>query len=185
MDLQKRNDAGEYRKLTIKERFTKWLNTSRYPFGIILLLAGISWTVVYYEGRVFYQEAFKMRSETIIIYNELKTNKAEASTKVEEKIAEISKQDHIILLRRAIYQLESSSGTKGTDQGCKAKGLVNGYGLNPGSCYKSQEEVAGLVEHWIQRHIDEGMTDAQLLCHYNTGTPSDDCEYYQNYLKLN
>ncbi len=90
-----------------------------------------------------------------------------------------------------IYQLESSSTNSA---GCAAKGLYNGYGYIPGSCYKSHEEVQALVTKWVEKRIGN-MPLNKLLCGYNLGFDSDhliacmnqsaEYHYYRDYLNLN
>lgn len=82
-------------------------------------------------------------------------------------------------IERKIYRLESSEGK---NDSCKQKGLYNGYGYIPGTCYTSHLEVRALVQGWIKNHQSMGLP--QMLCYWNSGKASENCEYYQKYLKL-
>ena len=119
-----------------------------------------------------------LTSRSITIVNEI------VPTIKAAEIVEI-KNESVETIARKIYQLESSSGTNGTDQGCLAKGKFNGYGYIPGSCYGSRDEVKTLVKNWIIDKQEKGYNEAELLCLYNTGYKTNDCQYYQNYLGLN
>lgn len=86
----------------------------------------------------------------------------------------------------AVHILESSGGK---NDGCKKKGLINGYGYaQHGSgkvwtCFDSHTEVRALVEKWYSKRIPElGLSTA--LCYYNTGYKLQECPYYQNFLKV-
>jgi 3D (Asp-Asp-Asp) domain-containing protein len=87
MDIEKRrNDVGEFRKLTIKEKFWNWVNESRFVQGITMLALGASWMAVYFLGIQFYNEIIPMRNKTIIIRNNFQTPKVKEAkeTKIEE-----------------------------------------------------------------------------------------------------
>lgn len=89
-------------------------------------------------------------------------------------------------LSEKIFALESS---RGKNDYCKTIGKVNGYGYRQNAkervCFNFQEEVRGYVIDWIKEHREEGMSDAELLCHYNQGTVSESCDYYQKSLLIN
>lgn len=193
------DESGKFRKRTLKEKFWDWINTSRFVLAITMLTIGSAWTFNYLEGSKLYEEITGRR--IIQISNEIQSEQkvallgslAKAATVAEEnqevqanskKPMEEAQPSSYQGIRKAIYQLESSSGTKGTDQQCHSKGLHNGYGYIPFSCYESDEETGKLVDKWIQKKQSDGLTTAQLLCLYNTGDASDDCEYYQDYLKI-
>lgn len=85
---------------------------------------------------------------------------------------------------RRVYQLESSSGK---NDGCRAKGLFNGYGYaqstHTWNCFTSHDEVNAKVVAWFEKRIPTmGLSTA--LCYYNTGHKTADCGYYQKYLKV-
>ncbi len=85
---------------------------------------------------------------------------------------------------RKVYQLESSGGK---NDGCRAKGLYNGYGYGQSTftwnCFQSHDEVTAKVSSWFETRIPTmGLSTA--LCYYNTGHKVTDCDYYQKYLKL-
>lgn len=84
-----------------------------------------------------------------------------------------------------IYGLESSYGK---NDGCKDDGQFNGYGFaqntSSWNCFTSFEIVTDKVDLWIDKQIKKGLTVAELLCLYNTGTISKNCMYYTKYLSL-
>jgi len=86
----------------------------------------------------------------------------------------------------AVHLLESSGGK---NDGCKKKGLINGYGYaqhgsgDVWTCFKSHAQVRALVEQWYEKRVPElGLSTA--LCYYNTGHKLQDCTYYRNFLKV-
>lgn len=85
-----------------------------------------------------------------------------------------------------VHILESSAGK---NDGCKTKGLgYNGYGYRQNNrewkCFKSYDEVKGYVKALFAERIPQmGLSTA--LCYYNTGVKTSNCDYYNNYLKLN
>lgn len=87
---------------------------------------------------------------------------------------------------KKIYALESSQGL---NDGCKTKGLFNGFGFmqqddhDPWMCFASLKEVAEKVDSWLETQLSI-KTLPQALCYYQSGTPSNDCKYYQKFLAL-
>ena len=83
--------------------------------------------------------------------------------------------------------LESSWG-KNNYSKCEEQGKFNRYGFGiPGNgkylCFEEDKDTEAVIK-WIERHFEEGLTIAQLLCHYNTGQATDSCPYYQKFLKI-
>ena len=112
------------------------------------------------------------------------TPKANASVQSDAQVEEKSSTSAEELARK-IYQLESSSDK---NDSCHSIGKHNGFGFRQNKmenvCFNFTEEVRELVIDWIIDHKEQGLSDAQLMCHYNTGTPSDTCEYYVKSLTL-
>jgi hypothetical protein len=91
---------------------------------------------------------------------------------------------------KKIYQLESSGGK---NDGCRNKGLYNGYGYIPGNCYGTLEEVESLVRRWFEEKL-KTYDLATALCGYNLGfqshhlkecvNKSNNYPYYRDYLAL-
>lgn len=79
-----------------------------------------------------------------------------------------------------VYGLES---TWGKNDSCKVKGLYNGFGYNPGSCYKTFNEIVIKVNDWFENELQR-VTLIQALCLYNTGRILNNCTYAQNYNTL-
>lgn len=84
-----------------------------------------------------------------------------------------------------IFTLESS---RGVNDGCRDKGLYNGYGFMQSTfywnCYSNQEEVVNLVTNWVQDKRDKGFSTAEIYCYYNVGIKENDCPYYRNAISL-
>ena len=82
-----------------------------------------------------------------------------------------------------IYLKESSSGKNGYSK-CKAIGQVNniGYGIYGGKwqCFDNHAEEMNVLNEWISDKRAKGMSDNELLCIYNTGIKSNDCEYVKS-----
>jgi len=82
-----------------------------------------------------------------------------------------------------IYGLESSFGK---NDGCKARGLYNGFGFRQNSsewvCYATFKEAVSNVNAWIEQH--KNLPLGQQLCLYNRGTDEPTCEYARNFLKI-
>jgi hypothetical protein len=89
-------------------------------------------------------------------------------------------KDRAEKLADIIYLLESSNGKN--DAKCERIGKHNGYGYNQGIdrnyCLDSDEAMREIVIDWIDRH-GQNMNDKNLLCYYNTGMASNNCDYIQ------
>ena len=85
-----------------------------------------------------------------------------------------------------IYKLESSNGKN--DKKCERIGEHNGYGYGQGAnknfCLASDEEMRALVIDWIKDKQKKGFDTASLVCYYNTGIKTNNCQYYENYKRL-
>lgn len=85
----------------------------------------------------------------------------------------------------AIYMLESTRGT--AYDGCKEKGLVNGFGYAQSNhtwqCFKSHQEVRSKVRAWFVNNL-KSMKLSESLCYYNIGVITSDCTYYSNFKKV-
>jgi hypothetical protein len=173
-------------------RAWRHLKNSRFFLAIICLIIGATYTYVYQVGLPYYQtmrEGYQYSTRFIEIRadqgNLVSTglNQAEESEKVESEIAPATSSPTI---SKKIFQLESSSGK---NDKCQREGLgFNGYGYGVYNgkfpCFKTQEEIDGIVKDWIEMHIAEGLTEGQIACHYNQGNILDTCDYYQKYLSL-
>ena len=87
-----------------------------------------------------------------------------------------------------IWLLESSKGVNNYSK-CKAQGKINGigYGIydNHWICFDSHEEEMRVLRNWIRDKEQQGMSENELLCYYNTGAKQEDCEYAQKAKMLN
>jgi hypothetical protein len=71
-----------------------------------------------------------------------------------------------------IWLNESTRG-KNNYSKCEAIGKVNGigYGIwgSNWQCFDSHNDEMKTLRKWVQNHINEGMTERELLCHYSGG----------------
>ena len=173
---------------------------SRFLLGLLMLLIGISYTT---DGFELYALGFRgiyLDKKVVVIdlsHEEIgvadtsalvpvaHASSEQADSHEEEKVLRPITPQSAQEITKIVYELETNSGKNpnNTDQGCHQKGLHNGYGFIPGSCYKSDEATGKLVEKWFESQL-KTKTAAQALCLYNTGNPLSDCKYYQNYLRI-
>lgn len=90
-------------------------------------------------------------------------------------------------LIHAIGTLESGNGKAGHAKTCREQNKINDWGYFPNGdhsfCFEDYDGGQYTIYLWLEKHLErEGMSIPQALCHYNQGTVTDDCEYYQNYL---
>lgn len=104
----------------------------------------------------------------------IEVSQAKTASKIE--VREEQKDNSLLMYK--IYRLESSAGL---NDSCKAQGKINGYGyaqnVSSWKCFDSLEEVESLVDNWINEHKAQGLTEDEILCHYNVGTITDNCAY--------
>jgi len=105
--------------------------------------------------------------------------------KEQEEVVLLGEHTEITAIADKIFTLESS---RGKNDGCRDKGLYNGYGYAQSTfmwkCYETRDEVLGHVLSWIQDKLNKGFRTPELLCYYNEGIKKNDCPYYQKYLSL-
>lgn len=97
----------------------------------------------------------------------------------------ISKHKYASLMW-GIYGKES---TWGKADGCKNKGLFNGYGFRQNTrewkCFESFEEVSTEVENWLVANLAKFDNNInRTLCYYNKGLVLTDCDYSSDVLSL-
>jgi len=180
---EKRDSKGKYRKLTITERCGFW-TISWVIFWAVLAGAGWTYTInnmdsIWEAKTVTVFNASPALADTGTTQEKFEDNEAASAASVPGEFLAYNAEE----ITKVVYELETNSGKNGTDQGCHAKGLHNGYGFAPGSCYESDAETGKLVEKWFEKQL-KTKTLAQSLCFYNMGKVLDDCDYYQNYLKI-
>lgn len=82
-----------------------------------------------------------------------------------------------------IYQyirwVESNNGTKGLAVTCKSKNGVNEIGYLPvkGFCFKSEWDQELTVMQYIEKRLNNGWTEDQVKCFYNSGSKLSTCAY--------
>lgn len=110
--------------------------------------------------------------------------KAEASEKTLPTFAEPAGLEGIV---KDVWMLESTQGKakSGHHISCRERGMWNELGYNNygDHCFTTKEEGFARVSRWFTEQLQE-LSLPQALCKYNTGTASNDCPYYQNYLTL-
>lgn len=84
-----------------------------------------------------------------------------------------------------IHLKESTYGKQNYSK-CKAIGKFNEYGLGiPGNgryiCFDTREDNKKAVEEWIKKRLSEGLDERTLLCYYNSGVKTNNCNYIKNY----
>lgn len=175
----------------IKKEGKKWkeckLTIRKVALISLGVVIGVAWTVSYFQWeKIAEPYTVKYLNTGVVVKTE-----AHVRESVEESNEVLQEGDEILSLSTdkivsLIYRMESSGGK---NDRCQRLGLgynSYGFGVYNGNypCYETQEEVTNLVTEWVNQHRAEGMTWGQLACHYNTGTPSDTCEYYDKMLKL-
>lgn len=185
------DEKPQVKKPSLKRRAIKALVLLGLALGLVI-------TAVYYTDYFFdrntinWQTPIKIQTPVYLTprtqaeakqVEVVPTAKAEApvAPAVEVKPA----QPNMDKLLAIIYQLESSSGK---NDGCKTKGMFNGFGYaqstHTWNCFSTFAEVEGKVQAWFEKRIPTmGLSTA--ICYYNTGHKIADCPYYQNYLKIN
>jgi hypothetical protein len=147
---------------------------------VLGLLIGVSWLYAVYQYHNISQ-GFEANNVPVVsaagigdVTPTIEGSGRETSPSAETEIAD------------KIYTLESSGGK---NDWCQKNGQgFNGYGFaqNKGTwmCYDTQDEVEQLVLNWINDRKREGMSEAELVCYYNTGIKQSNCPYYQKYLSI-
>lgn len=191
MSLQDKIEAAKERlkqkgvecKLT-----TKWkIRASWKEFKDFLLVLYLLNTLIGLVAKVDIMELthanLALAGKEVVIYNKAGgvevAQAASAATQPEEK--EKTPIEDIV---SKIHKLESSGGK---NDGCKNKGLYNGYGYAQNeftwNCYKTQDEAKSYVVAWFEKNLKD-KTIAEAVCYYNTGIVSDDCEYYNKFQSI-
>jgi hypothetical protein len=163
-----RNEVGEYRKATIKEKIAILYSKARkealkLAFAVVVTEC-IMVVALHYGVKLGLYEL--LQPKTVII-NIAKPAEAKEIEPKQVKTQEKSVNE----LLNIIHNHESSNGKalQGLNKTCELKGLSNEYGYNPPNCYKSNEALEKIVTNWIIDHKAQGMTDEQLLSHYSNG----------------
>lgn len=182
LEQQERKKNGKFGKKK-RDSFLLW---GEYPSGWQMIKDSI--LCIMLMGALIGQVkqidlAELMAPKTLTFVQEHTIAPAQAKEMVAEEKKEEPKDDIATIVAK-VRRLESSGGIK---DGCLEKGKINGYGYAQNKtswiCYDSHEEVKNLVTKWFERDLAVRTLD-QALCRYNTGTPSDTCEYAENYKKL-
>lgn len=151
-------------KKTTCEKHGKYLVLSLVLLGMFI---GIVWTRAYYKGSEYFSEMIKVSAETVQARSEAKpegelvgltANDEGASSPTPSEIADL------------IWSRESSRG-KNNFSKCEAKGMTNGIGMGVWGgnymCFQDHAEEMKVLEDWIARHQEEGLSYIELLCHYS------------------
>jgi len=162
-----RNEAGEYRKATIREKIAILYLKARkealkLAFAVVVTEA-VMVGVFHYALNWGILELLQPKTVIINIAKPAQAKEVEPKQEVKER----SVNDLLDIIHE--HETNSGKATKGLDVTCKAKGLSNQYGYNPPKCYKDNATVEKIVIDWIERHRAEGMNDSELLSHYSNG----------------
>lgn len=88
---------------------------------------------------------------------------------------------------RKVHMLETTAGHAPTGKHirCREKGMTNEFGYRAAEnfCFPTEHEAIKTVKDWFKRSLEKRSLAASL-CRYNVGTPTEDCEYYKQYLSL-
>jgi len=179
-----------------KKIFNKVINT-KIGYAVVGILIASSFTISFYEGKALYEyitTGLKYSNE-ILIQNEkrerqggtLVYSKEETGVygneRVGIKVSDSTPQStslSIDELADYIHLKESSCGVNNYSK-CKAIGKYNeyGYGIKGDGkyiCFNKGEDRKSVIE-WIKEKKEQGMSDKELLCYYNTGEVSENCNY--------
>lgn len=162
----------------VSKRIGTWFSEHKLQLWLLVISTAL-WLLVWYMLFIWLEaEMLKIQ------FDDVPSPVQRVKVIKEVKAAEITITP-VATIVTAIHGLES---TWGKNDGCKRKGLVNGYGYRQNSrefkCFETDAEVQALVVAWVEDKRAKGMSDAELLCYYNTGKATSDCTYYQHYLAL-
>lgn len=109
------------------------------------------------------------------------------ATFIQKQDETTAKPDQALPLQDIVYKVYRLESSAGVNDGCRAKGLFNGYGYRQNKrewkCFGSHEEVTKYVTDLFAERIPKmGLSTA--LCYYQSGYKVADCEYYQKFLAL-
>ena len=166
-------------KTKIKIARVKYLTNQFYEkakkisFAVVVFqyLVAFGWMTLEHNNMLEWVKPQK----TIIV-----VNKAQAKTSEVIKIKSDFKktsENNVSEIANIIWTLESSKGLNNYSK-CEAIGKYNGIGFGiPGDgtymCFNSHEEEMKQLNKWIKEHKSQGITDDQMLCHYNIGSKKD------------
>lgn len=168
--------------------------------AIIGICAGMAILAVYstlYAVNSFFSTRYFTFHSPIIIQApiQLHTRKTEIivkeiikeSTQSAQPSTPIAQVDDLDAIVAKVHMLETTRGKAPTGKHvtCKNKGMSNEYGYraHENYCFSTHEEATATVKDWFKRSLEKRSLAASL-CRYNIGTPTEDCQYYQEYKKL-
>lgn len=178
-----RIQIGEARKHFTKRKLIGFILITWFLVGNMFILSAIISFINTHDFRSPFQIPWtvkKIKSKPAAIVNPIP--QAEAK---EKEVTPTPSEQLVDVLVAKIYRLESSGGV---NDGCRNRGLYNGYGYaqndSTWQCFSSPDEVEGKVRSWVKGKLDHGYSVPQLLCYYNEGIVKDNCGYYQRFLAL-
>jgi hypothetical protein len=180
----------QHKDIDIKplKRKTHWKASVIVGIFLITLIAMAGYGVKSFFDKYYFVSPVQPKAVKLIIPTPTPTKAPKQAIRVVEPVkvyAAETKHYEIGDIVDGIFTLESS---RGKNDGCRDKGLYNGYGYMQSSfhwmCYATQEEVVNLVIDWVEDKRDKGFDTAELLCYYNRGIKESDCPYYRNFLTL-
>ena len=191
----------ELKRMDIQTRVVKkkkWFNklkqnTERfliYIFALIGMLATLNFAINTFReaGEWYFHERISsgVMVSAVTHAEPIEVHSVKSEREQEETQAPLLLEIDEIIDRIAI--LESSNG-KNQPKYCTDRGLINkwGYGIYGDKilCFKSEEEGRKEISRWFKEKSKNGYSISQMLCGYNTGNFSEDCEYLQAFNSLN
>lgn len=78
-----------------------------------------------------------------------------------------------------IRWVESNNGTKGLAVTCANKGKINEVGFRAlsGYCFNNERDQETTVMQYIETRLNNGWTEAEVYCFYNSGKKVNGCAY--------
>jgi hypothetical protein len=163
-----RNEVGEYRKATIREKIAILYSKARkealkLAFAVVITEC-VMVVALHYGVKWGLYEYFSPKTITITMGKPAQAKELEL---IEVKTEEKSVKELLDIIHE--HETNSGKAKTGLDVTCKAKGLSNQWGYNPPTCYRDNASVEKIVTNWIIDHKAQGMNDEQLLSHYSNG----------------
>jgi hypothetical protein len=161
-----RNEAGEYRKATKREKIAiLWekLRKEALKLAFAVVVAECLMVIALHYGLKWgLYDLFQPKSKTIILIRP-----AEAKEIKQEDV----KKDNIDQIADKIWLLESTRG-KNNYSKCEAIGKINGigYGISGNGkyqCFNSHDEEMQVLIGWIIDKRAKGMSEREMICLYS------------------
>ena len=164
-----------YRRRTLKTKSIVARHGWKVVVGCYLLgvITAASFSFVYYKSsELFNLNSYRSLALKVNVAETVHAQVADARSDATVKgTGEGSVSPSTAAVADMIWSRESSRG-KNNYSKCEAQGMVNGIGYGiPGNgkymCFESHEEEMQVLEDWLARHQEEGMSYVETICHYS------------------